>query len=74
MALGLYVCPREFLLGFADLGPGCVRDAAKAWALTEEAQLDQWTVAETTEFLKAVSNFCAKTVAEDNDLFLFVSL
>lgn len=70
----LYVCPRELLLFLADLHPSRVPDVAKAWVLTEEAQLDQWTEADTTAFLKALSNFCARTIVEENDLFLFVYL
>lgn len=70
----LYVYPREALLDLAEMSPGRVPEIAEAWAATEEAQLDQWTVAGTTAFLKALSEFCAKTVAENRDLFLFISL
>jgi hypothetical protein len=70
----LYVCPREFWLDLATLGQERVPEVAEAWVATEEAQLDQWTVADTTEFLKALCKFCAGTVVEGGDLFLFVSL
>jgi hypothetical protein len=70
----LYVCPRDFFLLLAELSPSRMPAVAQAWALTEEAQLDQWTEPETTEFLKVLSKFCAKTDADENSLFLFVSL
>ena len=70
----LYVCPRDFRLDLAELSPDRLREVAEAWVTTEEAQLDQWTVTDTEEFLNALSQFCAKTSADDSDLFLFVSL
>ena len=70
----LYVYPRQALLDLAEMNPSRVPEIAEAWTATEEAQLDQWTVADTTEFLKALSAFCAETVAENRDIFLFVSL
>jgi hypothetical protein len=70
----LYMCPRDFLLLLAELSPSRLAAVAQAWALTEEAQLDQWTELETTEFLKALSKFCAETVSDGDDLFLLVSL
>jgi hypothetical protein len=70
----LYVCPRGFQLALADLRPDRVLEVAQAWVATEEAQLDGWTVADTTEFLRALSAFCAETAAAGRDLFLFVSL
>lgn len=59
----LFVCPREFLHRLADLTPERVSKVAEAWAATEEARLDRWDVAETTEFLKSLTNFCAESVA-----------
>jgi hypothetical protein len=70
----LYLGPRDFLLDLAHLSSGRLLEVAEAWTATEEAILDQWSVADTTEFLKALSKFCAETVAEGRDLFLFVSL
>lgn len=70
----LHLCPRESLQHLASLSPERVLRVAEAWAATEEAQLDRWTVADTTEFLKALSKFYAETVAEHRDIFLFVSL
>lgn len=70
----LYLCPRALFILLANLHPSRVPDVAKAWVLTEEAQLDQWTEADTTAFVTSLSNFCTRTIAEKNDLFLFVYL
>lgn len=70
----LYSFPHDLLRDLADLGPERLIEVAAAWTSTEEAQLDGWTVSATTEFLKALSEFCAKAAAEGRDLFLFVSL
>jgi hypothetical protein len=70
----LYVCPRDFRLHLAQLRPDRVLEVAEAWAATEEAQLDHWTVTDTEDFLKALSKFCVETSADGSDLFLFVSL
>lgn len=68
----LFVCPRESLCGLADLAPGRVPEVAEVWAATEEAKLDRWNVADTREFLRSLSGFCAESVAAGKDLFLFV--
>jgi hypothetical protein len=70
----LFMCPPEYLPGLADINPDRMFEVAETWAATEEARLDRWAVADTTEFLKSLSTFCGETAAQGRDLFLFVVL
>jgi hypothetical protein len=70
----VYLVPPDLVASLVDMQDDRIDHFAQAWALTEELQLDRWSVADASAFLRELKRFAIETCESKRELLLWVCL